>query len=346
MVSRMFVAAAVPSRTEPVKAGASTSAPSKMRRTTYGGAAARELGEQDRRESPRAPRRRRALPIRDRSRAPRRQSATSWSPIRSGAAAAISWRAAGRVRRSRWPGRRCSTSRLACPSASIAAGPVSPGDGLERLGDVGADVQVAGHHRPGSREHESILAARGSRRRRRHRHPLIWSFCLHRRAPAKGPREFCRSAEPCLSGSGGLGNGAEAAAVAARGARGVLQPAAPRLPHRGDAWGGQDDVRADGRRAAAGAAADRPDHHRRADRAPQDPVGARRPREAGIAIDPAYTPDQGQDEQGLRRRRGHVRRGRGQPAGVPGPHRAVPHARDPRRGAPRRRRAELGRGGP
>ena len=55
---------------------------------------------------------------------------------------------------------------------------------------------------------------------------------------------------------------------------------------------------------------------------------------------------QGQDQPGLRRGRGHLRRGRGQPAGAPDPHRAVQDAGDPRRGAPRRRRAVVGRRGP
>ncbi len=66
---------------------------------------------------------------------------------------------------------------------------------------------------------------------------------------------------------------------------------------------------------------------------------------AGIPIDPTYSGARGQDQPGLRRRRGHLRRGGGQPAGAPDPHRAVQDPGDPRRGAPRRRRAVVGRGG-
>ena len=91
------------------------------------------------------------------------------------------------------------------------------------------------------------------------------------------------------------------------------------------------------------AAGRRPDHRGRADRAPQDPVG--RGRRAGRHPDrPGVLRRQGAHQQGLRRHRGHLRRGGGQPAGAPGPHRAVQDPGDPRRDPPRRRRAVLGRG--
>ena len=122
--------------------------------------------------------------------------------------------------------------------------------------------------------------------------------------------------------------------------------AAPaRLPRGRDARRRQDDVRAVGRRRAARPPDRRPDHGRRADRAPQDPVG--RGRRPGRHPDrPDVLRRQGQDLAGLRRHRGDLRRRRGQPAGDADPHRAVQDAGDPRRGAPRRRRAVVGRGRP
>ena len=105
----------------------------------------------------------------------------------------------------------------------------------------------------------------------------------------------------------------------------------------------QDDVRAVGRRRAARPPDRRPDHDRGADRAPQAPVG--RGRGAGRHPDrPDVLRGQGQDLAGLRRHRGHLRRRRGQPARDADPHRAVQDPGDPRRGAPRRRRAVVGRG--
>ncbi len=105
----------------------------------------------------------------------------------------------------------------------------------------------------------------------------------------------------------------------------------------------QDDVRAVGRRRAARPPDRRPDHRRRADRAPQAPVG-RGGRPGRHPDRPGVLRRQGQDLAGLRRHRGHLRRRRGQPARAADPHRAVQDAGDPRRGAPRRRRAVVGRG--
>ena len=65
---------------------------------------------------------------------------------------------------------------------------------------------------------------------------------------------------------------------------------------------------------------------------------------AGIPHRPDVLRRQGQDVQGLRRHRGHLRRRRGQPAGDADPHRQLQDAGDPRRGAPRGRRAVVGRG--
>ena len=117
-----------------------------------------------------------------------------------------------------------------------------------------------------------------------------------------------------------------------------------RLPRGRDPGRGQDDVRADGRRRAARAPGRRPDHGGRADRAPEDPVGRGRGQGRHPAR-PGVLRAQGPHQQRLRRHRADLRRRRGQPAGAPDPHRAVQHAGDPRRGAPRGRRAVLGRGG-
>ena len=79
----------------------------------------------------------------------------------------------------------------------------------------------------------------------------------------------------------------------------------------------QDDVRADRRRRPAGPPGRRPDHDRRADRAPQGAVG-RGGRPGRHPDRPGVRRRQGQDLQGLRRHRGHLRRRRGQPAGASG----------------------------
>ena len=108
---------------------------------------------------------------------------------------------------------------------------------------------------------------------------------------------------------------------------------------------GQDHVRAVGRRRADRTPHRRPDHRRRADRAPQEPVGRGRGAR-GHPARPDLQRRQGQDLLRLRRRRRDVRRRRGQPARDADPHRAVQDAGHPRRGAPRGRRAVVGRGRP
>ena len=65
---------------------------------------------------------------------------------------------------------------------------------------------------------------------------------------------------------------------------------------------------------------------------------------AGIPIDPTYSAGQGQDVRRLRRHRRDLRRRRGQPARDADPHRALQDPGHPRRGAPCRRRAVVGRG--
>ncbi len=115
----------------------------------------------------------------------------------------------------------------------------------------------------------------------------------------------------------------------------LLRPLASGLPRRRDARSRQDDLRAHPRRGAARPAHRRPRHDRRPDRAPQAPVG--RGGRAGRHPDrPDVRRRQGQDVEGLRRHRRHLRwRGR-QPAGDADPHRQLQDAGDPRRGAPRR----------
>ena len=117
-----------------------------------------------------------------------------------------------------------------------------------------------------------------------------------------------------------------------------------RLPRGGDARRGQDDVRAHRRRRAARAPGRRADHGGGPHRAPEDPVGGGRG-EGGHPARPQLLGASRPHQQRLRRGRADLRRRGGQPARAPDPHRTVQHPGDPRRGAPLRRRALVGRGG-
>ncbi len=65
-------------------------------------------------------------------------------------------------------------------------------------------------------------------------------------------------------------------------------------------------------------------------------------KKVGIPLDPEFSGSQGHHEQRLPRHRRHVRRRRGQHAALPPSRRGPQDARDPRRGAPRRRLAVVG----
>ena len=107
----------------------------------------------------------------------------------------------------------------------------------------------------------------------------------------------------------------------------------------------QDGVCPARRRRAAGRRHRRADHRRRADRTPQDPVGAGR-RGRRHRARPEVHQLVGADVVGVPRRRRHLRAGGQPPDPAPGAHRELPHARRLRRDPPRRRREELGRGHP
>ena len=115
-----------------------------------------------------------------------------------------------------------------------------------------------------------------------------------------------------------------------------------RLPRRRDPRRRQDHVRPPRRRRTAAGAGGAPHHRRGPHRAPQDAVGGRRRDASASGSTPA--PEDG--------KRGRSRQYHGvavtyaqrrRDAGLPDAHVRRDDARDPRRGPPRRRRAELGR---
>ena len=129
--------------------------------------------------------------------------------------------------------------------------------------------------------------------------------------------------------------------------RAVGVPAAPArgLPRGGDARRRQDDLRAAGR----GRAARRPDrrrgHRGHPDRAPEEPVGAAPPPRLGDPARPDLPQRRRRDRARLPRRGRDVRAGGRGAGAAPGAHGEPPHAGRAGRGAPRRRRAVLGRRG-
>ena len=133
--------------------------------------------------------------------------------------------------------------------------------------------------------------------------------------------------------------------MAGGGARALPRDRAARLPRGRDTRRRQDHVRAAHRHRAHRAPHRRPRDRGRTDGSPQAAVG-------GCRAPGRAAPQSRLQQRGcvgwaaVPRGRGHVRAGGG--AGIPAPadHRECSHARDPRRGAPRRRRAELGRRDP
>ena len=128
-------------------------------------------------------------------------------------------------------------------------------------------------------------------------------------------------------------------------ADGVLRAQPARLPRGRDPGRRQDDVRPDGGRRAAGAArrssgspSSRPTEHLKTQ-------WAEAAAKVGIPLDPAYSGRKGRTSSDFVGVAHDVRRRGGEPAGAPHPHRALQHAGHPRRGAPRGRRAVVGRGG-
>ena len=159
------------------------------------------------------------------------------------------------------------------------------------------------------------------------------------------PREHCGVPPPSVPpGPGSLGHRAGAPGVAAGGARRLRRRPAAGLPRRRHPWGGQDDVRPAHRGGPPRAPRRRGGHRGRPHRAPEAavvPGGAPRRDRAR----PRVQQRPGSAGRRLRRRGRDLRPGRGAPLAAPAPDRAATHPRRARRGPPRRRRHDVGRGG-
>src|SRR5699024_9146297 len=124
--------------------------------------------------------------------------------------------------------------------------------------------------------------------------------------------------------------------------RAVPRPCPQGLPGRGHPRRRQDHVRTSDRCRPAGGGHRPPDHGRRPDGAPEDPVGRRR-RPCRHLPGPQLLQRPGHPRRPLPGCRGDLRADRHAPRAAPCSHRGRPHAGDPRRDPPRRRLPHLGR---
>ena len=150
------------------------------------------------------------------------------------------------------------------------------------------------------------------------------------------------SAVTVLSAESPVGYRGEPPGMAARGDGSVRPGEQTRLPGRCDARRRKDDIRADDGAKAPQRRCHRPCHRGRADRASQDPMGGCRCSCAHPAR--SELPQQRRRTVAAVRRCGrHLRAGRREGVRAPPADGVGAHTGHPRRGAPRRRRAQLGR---